>query len=85
MNRRLAACFLPIEDFNAQQTVSIDLRVIRGHGRDNAAFGLDGPVALKADEVGDSLAGLQFGNEIDAFVTGAKSGRSKKQERGDAL
>jgi hypothetical protein len=85
VNGRLAARFLYIDDLHAQQTVSIDLRVIRGHGRDNAAFGFDRLVALKADEVGDGLAGLQFGEELNAFVASAKSGRGKKQERGGPL
>ena len=85
VNRRLAARLLYIEDLNPQQTVRIDLSRVRGHGRDNFAFGLNGLVALKADEVGDGLAGLQFGEEIDAFVGGAESSNGKKRQPGNPM
>jgi hypothetical protein len=76
---------LYIQDFNAQQTVSIDLGRIRGHGSDNVALGLDRLVALKTDQVGNGLARPQIWHEIDAFVAGAKSGNRKKQQPGNPL
>jgi len=85
VNCRLAARLLYVEDLNPQQTVRIDLSRIWRHGRDNFAFGLDGLVGLKADEVGDGLAGLQFGEEIDALVGGAESGNRKKEQCGNPL
>src|SRR5258708_3051621 len=77
VNRRLAARLLYIEDLNPQQTVRVDLSRVRRHRRDTFAFGLNGLVALKADEVGDGLAWLQSGQEIDAFVARAESGNVK--------
>jgi len=85
VNRRLAARLLYVEDLNPQQTVRIDLSRIRRHGRDNFAFGLSALVALKTDEVGDGLAGLQSGQEIDAFVAGGESGKGKKEQPGNPL
>jgi hypothetical protein len=76
---------LYIQDLDPEQTVRIDLRRIRRHRRDNFAFGLDGLVALKTDEVGDGLAWLQLGNEINAFVAGAESGDRKQQQPGSPL
>jgi hypothetical protein len=85
VDRRLAAQLLHIEDLNPQQTVRIDLSRVRRHGRDNFAFGLNGLVALKTDEVGDGLAGLQSGQEIDVFVAGGESGKGKKEQPGNPL
>jgi len=73
VNYRPGSRLLNVEDFNPQETVRVNLRGVRHHGGNNFAFRLDGFVALKADEVGDGLAGLQFGNEMYATVTGANS------------
>jgi hypothetical protein len=85
VNRRPGARLLYLEDFNPQQTVRIDLSRVRRHGSDNFAFGLNGLVALKADEVGDGLAWLQSRQEIDAFVARAESGNGQKQQPGNLL
>jgi len=65
--------------------VRIDLRSIWRHGRDDLAFGLDGLVTLKSDEVNEGLAGLQFGQETDTSVSRAESDSRKKQQAGGSL
>ena len=74
-----------VEDFDAEQTVSIELRGIGGHGGSNFAFRSDGPVGLKTDEVGDGLTELQIGEEMDATVASAESGGGKKKEAGSSM
>ncbi len=63
----------------------IELCRIRHHGGDNVAFRFYVLVALKADEVGDGLAGLQLGKEMDASVSCAKSGGRKKEQPGNSM
>src|SRR5438552_6107390 len=65
VNHCLGARRLHIQDLNQQQSVRIDLRSIWRHERDDLAFGLDGLVTLKSDEVNEGLAGLQFGQETE--------------------
>ena len=74
---------LNAQDLKPQQAVRVDLRRVWRHGGDNVAFGFYIFVALKTDEVGDGLAGLQSGKEMDTLVTGAESGRGEKRQSGD--
>ncbi len=63
----------------------IELCRIRDHGGDNVALRFYVLVALKTDEVRDGLAGLQLGKEMDAPVSGAKSGSRKKEQPGNSM
>ena len=85
VNHCLGARRLHIQDLNQQQSVRIDLRSIWRHGRDDLAFGLDGLVTLKSDEVNEGLAGPQFGQETDTSVSRAESDSRKKQQAGGSL
>ena len=84
MNCRPGGRLLNVEDFNPQQAVSVNLRGVRHHGRDNSAFGLDSLVALKSDEVGNDLAGLQLRQEAGASVGCAESGWCEMQQHDDS-
>ena len=76
---------LHVQYFDPQQSVSIHLRGIGHHGRHNVAFGFYGFVGAVANEIGNGLPRMQFGEQVDAFVACTRRENRKNKHSGGEL
>src|SRR5437660_12221321 len=69
-----------MQNLNAEQTLGVCLRSRRGQSESNIALGLDVFRALAADEIGESLSGVQLGQETRTLLPRGGGGSHRKQQ-----
>src|SRR2546429_4102251 len=79
-HRESVAGWLQMQNLNAEQTLGVCLRSGRGQSESNIALGLDVFRALAADEIGESLSGVQLGKETRTLLPRGGGGSHRKQQ-----